>query len=111
VSVCLQGLDADVFVDYDSGEAAKRKVFRFRNVCSVYKASFPGPVTITPPLDRANIGGGLMELLGSEQARAWTEHFGAGEGVRHYRIVFLAENLLVEVFGSEVIVEDVLGQV
>jgi hypothetical protein len=46
--------------------------------------------------------GVLIEYLDSEAAMAWGQHFGSSRAIRHYSIVFLAENLLLVVLAGSV---------
>jgi hypothetical protein len=109
VTLHAEGLELLVGVSYDAdGEATQCRTLHFDKVCAFYKASFPGPYLLgiardgqgeAPPL------GTLLEYPDSEAAARWRDHLG-GRMVRHYQLVFLAENILLEVFAGGVTISD-----
>lgn len=100
-------MDWIVEIEYDAddiaSEGVKRRELRFQGVCAFYKQSFPGPFLLRINHGEGGVApelGSLIEYPESDAAVAWTRHFGARRLIKHYRIIFLAENTLVEVFAE-----------
>ncbi|WP_342755232.1 hypothetical protein AAGQ96_08135 [Pantoea sp. MBD-2R] len=112
LSLESRGLDLAVKVDYDAENEGENVLYRellFNGVCAFYKSAFPG----VPMLDidyesskKSPATGTLVEYPDSEVAQAWTAHFGGLRAVKHYRIAFLSENVLLEVFAENVTLSD-----
>lgn len=78
---------------------------RFVSTCAYYRASFPGPALLRIDRDIRNYPedlGSLVEYPESAAAEAWTQYFGGRRRVRHFRVLFLSENLTVEVVAEGV---------
>jgi hypothetical protein len=104
VKVRTEGTELIVTVTYDCGAGACERELRFSSVCSFYSQAFPGPSMLE--VDGVDVAlllrGVLIEYLDSEAAMAWGQHFGSSRAIRHYSIVFLAENLLLVVLAGSV---------
>lgn len=104
VRVRTEGPDLIVGIEYDCGESICQRELRFSSVCSFYSQLFPGPPMVdveemdAPLLLR----GVLVEYPESKIAKAWTKHLNSLRIVRHFNIVFSAENLLLVIMASEV---------
>jgi hypothetical protein len=108
VKILTEETDLIVTVVYDSGSDERERELRFTSVCSFYSQVFPGPSML-------NFEGGEMELIlqgalieypDSDAAAAWSRHFGNSRTVRHYSIVFHAENLQLIVFAGGVLINN-----
>ena len=51
--------------------------------------------------------GSLLENPDSEAAQAWTQHFKGMFSIKHYSIMFLSENIAIEVFAEDFLLTDV----
>ncbi|MFJ4291922.1 hypothetical protein ACIP1U_19380 [Cupriavidus sp. NPDC089707] len=107
VSLTNSGLDLVVTIEYDGSDGAvQHKELLFEGTCFFYRASLPGPYMldvvhdckVTPP----HLGA-LVEYPDSEAALVWRKHYGGSRKVNHYRIVFLSENLILEVLAGSVV--------
>lgn len=106
VSLANNGLELVVSIEYDGDNGAVlRKELLFESVCFFYRASMPGPCMLDVIHDSkptpSNLGA-LVKYPDSEAALAWAKHFGGTREVNHYRIMFLSENLVIEVMASSV---------
>ncbi len=107
VEIFTEGLDLIVLVVYDSeNEGLQQRQIKFKSTKAFYKGSFPGVhmLQITyNARDKENISiGCLVEFPESEVARAWTNHFQNIKLFRHYKWVFLSENIMLEIIAEEV---------
>ncbi|MBU9310192.1 hypothetical protein [Burkholderia multivorans] len=109
VRIRTEATDLIATVVYDSGSGEREHELRFTSVCSFYSQVFPGPSML-------NFEGGQMELIlqgalieyqDSDAAVAWSRHFGNSRTVRHYSIVFHAENLQLVVFAGGVVTSEI----
>ncbi|MDR3544132.1 MAG: hypothetical protein P4L69_24745 [Desulfosporosinus sp.] len=93
-----------VDVEYDGEKGVMTKIFNFTDVCAFCVEAVPGPVlsNLTYSVKSPFPIGSLVEYPDSEAAVAWMQHYGDGRIVKHYSIVFLAENLLLVVFAGDV---------
>ena len=93
-----------VTVGYDGDADARERELRFTSVCSFYSQVFPGPsmLGIEKRAAALLLRGVLVEYPDSKAARAWVRHFQNSRRVRHYEILFLAENLQLVVFAAGV---------
>jgi len=111
VQISMQGMNMTVLITYDSedGEQQQKEII-FKNVSSFYHGSFPGPNMlriIYNSEDKENMPlGTLVEFPESEAARAWTEHHQGIWSVKHYKWIFLSENIMLEIFAEMVQIED-----
>ncbi|MFC0399339.1 hypothetical protein [Paraburkholderia rhizosphaerae] len=97
VTFRTEGGDLVVTVAYDGENGLCERELCFTSVCSFYVQSFPGPsmVDLRDGEAASILRGALVEYPDSEAAIAWTQHYGGSRVVRHYGIVFLAENRLL----------------
>jgi hypothetical protein len=104
VKVRTEGTELIVTVMYDCDAGVCERELRFSSVCSFYSQVFPGPSMLEVEGVEAALllRGVLVEYPASEAAMAWSQHFGSARVIRHYSIVFLAENLLLVVLASSV---------
>jgi hypothetical protein len=115
VSLATEGGDLIISISYDAedGSVLQRNM-RFQEAHSFFKASFPGPYLLSikkEPIVKGENLGALFEYPNSDGARAWMSHFNDGRIVKHFGIVFLSENIAVEVFSKNVILGDVFREV
>lgn len=107
VSLVNQGLDLVISIGFDGPEGLpNHKELLFTHAQFFCKSSFPGPRMLV--LDPARtidpeLLGALVEYPESEAAVVWSDHFGGLWKMKHYRIAFLSENLMVEVIANNVI--------
>lgn len=108
----LRGVGLTLKMEYDAEEGLQATCYRelrFDMVCAFSRTAFPGI-----PLFNVNYSsnvqapsmGALIEYPASEAALAWERHFGGSRSVKHFKIAFLSENLLVEIFASSVTLGD-----
>ena len=104
VKIATEGTELVVAVTYDRDAEVRGRVFRFTSVCSFYWQAFPGPSLLDVEGGDAALllRGVLVEYPDSEAAMAWSRHFGNSREVRHYSILFSAENRLLVVLAGEV---------
>ena len=108
-----EGLTVVVAYDSEDGEEQEKKI-KFTGVSAFYRSSFPGSdmlrVTYSAKNKEDISFGSLVEYPESEAARAWTEYWhqscGVTRQIKHYRWLFLSENLRLEVFAEGVQWED-----
>lgn len=112
ISIESKGVDLVIRVEYDVEgrvqEACYREL-RFNMTCAFSRTVFPGiPIFNTDYNSNVNTPamGALIEYPDSEAARAWEIHFGGYRNVKHYKIAFLSENVLVEVFAENMMLSD-----
>lgn len=105
VAMRTEGADLIVTVEYDSDAGGRKRELRFASVCSFYSQVFPGPSMLG--LDGGEavllLRGVLVEYPESDAALAWRQHFQGARRVRHYGVVFLAENRLLVVLANGVL--------
>ena len=108
VKVRTEGTELIVTVTYDGDAGACERELRFSSVCSFYSQVFPGLSMLeVDGIEAASLlRGVLVEYLDSEAAMAWSQHFGSSRTIRHYSIVFLAENLLLVVLAGSVVLNE-----
>jgi hypothetical protein len=104
VKIRTEGTELIVTVAYDCDAEVRERELRFTSVCSFYSQIFPGPSMLDVEGGEAALllRGVLVEYPDSEAAMAWGQHFGNSRVVRHYSIVFAAENLLLVVLAGNV---------
>ncbi len=112
VIVESKGLDLTVKIEYESEDDYQINYCRelkFTKVCAFYRTALPGVNILClnndnnseiPPM------GSLIEYPESEAAKAWNQHFGDSRQIKHFRIIFLSENILMEIFASNVALGD-----
>ncbi|WP_337262575.1 MULTISPECIES: hypothetical protein [unclassified Serratia (in: enterobacteria)] len=107
-----RGLDLVLKIEYDAEEGLQATCYRelrFDMVCAFSRTTFPGV-----PLFNVNYSssvhapsmGALIEYPTSEATLAWKRHFGNSRSIKHFKIAFLSENVLVEIFASSVTLGD-----
>jgi hypothetical protein len=109
VEIRTQSGDLSVLIPYDSEQGELKKELLFRQAFAFYKSAFPGVSCLnlqTSVRDEVAVGS-LVEYPDSEAARAWSQHFGGRFNVKHYRIAFMSENILLVVFATNFILKDV----
>jgi len=108
VRVRTEGTSLVVTVTYDGETGELEREITFAAVCSYYSQIFPGPSMLAVEEGEAGLllRGVLVEYPDSEAALLWTQHFGVDRMVRHYGIVFLAENFMLNVFSGDVSVSE-----
>jgi hypothetical protein len=109
VEIHTQRGDLSVLIPYDSEQGELKKELLFRQTFAFYKSAFPGVSCLdfrSSIRDDVSMGS-LVEYPDSEAARAWTHHFGGRFSVKHYRIVFMSENILLVVFATDFILKQV----
>lgn len=81
---------------------------KFPHVSAFYKSIYPGVKILNVDYDyplSASGGGSLIEYPDSEAALAWRQYyqgcFGRESKIKHYKIVFLATNTVIEVFNKQ----------
>lgn len=99
-----EGADLIVTVEYDTEAGVRKRELRFASVCSFYTQAFPGPSMLGLDGGEAALllRGALVEYPDSDAALAWRQHFRNARNVRHYSVVFLAENRLIVVLADGV---------
>ena len=102
VSARSEGLDWVVEILYDdiTGDAQRKRELRFTNVCCTYQATFPGPAMLAIALETGQTLSALVEYPDSEAALAWRAHFGNARPIKHYRLLFLSANSMIQVFAE-----------
>ena len=101
VKMLVEGSDLVVTVSYDSEDGIREKKMRFHSICAFHVQAFPGPsLFVDESVTSSVLQGALVEYRDSEMAAAWEKHFGGARSVRHYSIAFLAENLILIIFGD-----------
>jgi uncharacterized membrane-anchored protein len=110
VALIMKGGDLSVIISYDGAARQAEKEMRFKAVCEFDFASIPGPnlLSLTSDEKRTTSLGSLVQYPESEAALAWTKHFGNRRNVKHYGLVFLAENRKLVVFADSVELNDVV---
>jgi len=113
IQIYMDGTDLTILVAYDSEDGVqKQKKIKFEKVVGFYKGSFPGPkmlgVTYNTKDDEKNSIGNIVEFPESEAARIWTAHYQGIWNVKHYKWIFLSENIMLEIFAEGVQMEDYL---
>lgn len=112
VKMHSEGLSYIVEIEFDSENACSGSDLKikliFESVCSFYKAASPGAnvknIEYGKPADDSSLGT-LMEYPNSKVALAWQRHFGGHQEVKHYKIVFLSANVVIEILAKGVIME------
>jgi hypothetical protein len=114
VNIWIEGLELTVFVAYDGeNDVQQEKEIKFKNVSSFYKGCFPGPgilgISYNNTEDPENfiISGCLVEFPESRAAQILNKHFNNIRSIKHYKMVFLSENVSLEVFAEEVVCQGV----
>lgn len=105
VEIHTQSGDLSVLIPYDGEQGELKKELLFRQAFAFYKSAFPGVSCLdlqSSLRDEVSMGS-LVEYPDSEAARAWSQHFGGRFNVKHYRIAFLSENILLVVFATDFI--------
>jgi hypothetical protein len=104
VAMRTEGVDLIVTVAYDGDSGVRERELRFTSVCSFYAQAFPGPSMLGLDDGEAALllRGALVEYPDSEAAIVWSRHFRGSRRVRHYSVVFLAENRLLVVLSGGV---------
>lgn len=102
VEIYTQGGDLFVLIPYDGEERELKKELIFKQVFSFYKSTFPGVncLDLQSPLQDEVPIGSLAEYPDSEAARAWSQHFAGRFNIKHYKIAFLSENILLVIFAT-----------
>ena len=113
-----EGKDWIVTVSYDdpSSSCLCKREIRFRSTWEFCKAGFPGAQVFASALKMAPLGatlGALCEFPDSDAAAAWNKHLqssrpGIRINVKHYLVVFLAENIVLNVLSEGFSVSDPL---
>lgn len=110
--VYLQTHNGDLLVTvlYDSEYGELRKKILFRHTVAFYKAAFPGPNLLGLHCSVHNdiSMSALIEHPDSEAAHAWTQHFKSLFIIKHYSIMFLSENIVLEVFAEDFALTDAI---
>jgi len=112
VTVESKGLDLTIKIEYDSENEYQKnhcRELQFDKVCAFYRTAFPGVSILNLDYDKNAESppmGALIEYPESEAAYAWNQHFGASRQIKHYKIIFLSENIIVEIFASNVVLGD-----
>ena len=95
-----KGLEWGIEILYDDesqDEVWKRNLVFHKTRC-FYKASFPGPSILNiDHHDMKKALGSLIEYQNSDAADKWNTHLKICRDVKHYCIIFLPSNSLVEV--------------
>lgn len=108
VSVESKGLALVIKIEYemeDEYQTIYCRELRFDMVCAFCRTAFPGISTLNIDYDKnikAPSIGVLTEYPNSEAASAWNNHFRGSRQIKHYKIVFLSENILMEIFADNV---------
>lgn len=110
VEIYTKDGDLSVLIPYDSEQGEIKKELLFRQAFAFYKSAFPGVSCLDLQSSfRDDVSmGSLVEYPDSEAARAWSQHFGGKFNVKHYRIAFLSENILLVVFATDVILKQAI---
>lgn len=109
VEIHTQSGDLSVLIPYDSEQGELKKELQFKQTFAFYKSAFPGVSCLdlqSSIRDDVSMGS-LVEYPDSEAARAWTQHFGGRFNIKHYRIVFMSENISLVVFATDFILKQV----
>lgn len=95
-------LTVDVF--YDSiNNKLDTLTFNFKNCISYNISSFPGISIYNNERGAELTLGSLVEYKKSDYADSWNEHFNNVSNVKHFSILFLEENVQLNVFADNVI--------
>jgi hypothetical protein len=99
-----------VVVTYDREEGGEeQKEIKFTDVSYFSLGAFPGS-TVTEECSKDTPWTSLVEFPDSKRARAWMEYYKEfahyDRVVKHYLWIFMAENLVLEVFAGGVQWED-----
>src|SRR5262245_45447240 len=109
VRIRTEGIDLAVDILYDGTAGSSERQLRFASTCCFYREPFPGPsilnIDLGAKLDPFRMGE-LVEYPASEPASIWKAHYGGQRIVRHFKIIFLAENFQLTVFASGVSLSD-----
>lgn len=110
VEIHTQGGDLSVLIPYDGEQGELKKELLFKQAFAFYKSAFPGVscLDLQSALRDEVPMGSLVEYPDSEAARAWSQHFGGKFNVKHYRIAFLSENILLVVFATDFILKQAI---
>lgn len=102
VEVHMAGLEATIMTVFEKedGEQMGRRGYRFHGVCALFKGGFPGAQMLNVQHSAGGPLSALVEFPRSEAAAAWRETLGKHRPIWHYRIVFLAENIVIEIFAE-----------
>jgi len=113
VKICTKELDLVVLVAYDGedGEQQEKKI-SFKNTCGFYKGSFPGPSLLeisNNVEDKENliVSGRLVEFPNSEAASICDKYYQGARSFKHYKLIFLSENVSLEIFAESVQLENI----
>lgn len=106
-SVSIESRDLEFIVKIaNENQGPNYRELRFDKVCDFHHTSFPGlsRLDIDYSSDaRTPLTGTLIEYPDSEVAIAWSRHFGGIRHIKHYKIIFLSENISLEIFAENVI--------
>lgn len=107
VSLFNEGLMLSLSINYDGENSILSRKLIFEGVCNFYQASFPGLYTlnISHVDDKVCLAGAVIEYENSEAARFWSQHLN-GRDIKHFRVIFLSENVQFEIFASQVKLTD-----
>jgi len=115
-SVAFRSDDLDWIVEIKYHDVSRagllKRELRFHGVCCFYEALFPGPQLLT--IDRGGVDrlGALVEYLQSDAALAWTQYWqqnspgGRSRVVKHFSMIFLAENVAFETLAEGFVLTD-----
>lgn len=113
VQLYTEGLDLIVLVAFDGQDDEwQEKKMHFKNAFGFYRGSFPGPGILgigysVEDTEKLLISGCLVEFPDSEAAYKWRNLHVGSQSIKHYKIVFFAENLTLEIFADSVQLVDV----
>ncbi|EOL8968080.1 hypothetical protein ACM92D_004139 [Cronobacter dublinensis] len=108
VSIESKGLDLIIKIEYDTENEYQTihcRELRFDMVCAFCRTAFPGVSILNIDYDKSAKApsiGALIEYPNSEAAFAWNKHFCGSRQIKHYKIAFLSENVLMEIFANNV---------
>jgi hypothetical protein len=112
VTLCTKGGDLSLIIGFDGADGGiSQREFLFKGMSAFMQTAIPGInwLGITYSENDPSSLSALIEYPESEAALAWTRHYGDGRIIRHYRIVFLSENTLVEVFARECVLGEIVN--
>jgi hypothetical protein len=113
VQIYTEGLDFCVLLGFDGEDGRpQEKRIRFKKAFAFYKGSFPGPSLqgisySVEDKEKLAISGRIIEFPDSQAAQSWRDRPSGSPFTKHYKAVFLAENIVIEVFAESVALEDV----
>lgn len=112
IAIESKGMDLVIKIEYDVEDRVQETCYRelrFNMVCAFSRTAFPGIPIFNADYSsnvKAPTMGALIEYPDSEAARAWELHFGGYRHVIHYKIAFLSENILIEIFADSMTLSD-----